>query len=424
MSEERVFIKCAWRLIPFIAVLYLFNRLDRTNVAFASLTMNRDLGLSPSVYGFGAGLFFAGYALFQLPSNLILERIGTRTWIFLILATWGAISAANALIQGPQSFYVLRFLLGIAEAGLFPGMVLYLGYWFPQGYRARFLAGFLAALPVANIIGGPLSGFILGMEGVLSLHGWQWLFVIEGLPVCALAFLVPQMMPARPEAALWLDRMEIEAIAARLHAEDRGQAHELLPALKDPRVIALAIVYFAFEFGFGSLTVWLPQMVQSVGFSPRTTTFLVALPYAAAVPAMVAWSRASDRSSERVRYIALAVLLVAAGFGVAGFTQFPTLMLLGLSAAVIGAEAFLPVFFSLPSSFLKGPAAAGGIALISCIGNIGGFFGPTIVGQLKEATESYAPAMALLAASAFLAAIIVMALGRAMTPRTIAKTTG
>ncbi|HYM16963.1 MAG TPA: MFS transporter [Micropepsaceae bacterium] len=423
--SDRVFIKCAWRLVPFIAVLYLFNRLDRTNVAFASLTMNRDLHLSPSVYGFGAGLFFAGYALFQLPSNLILERIGTRAWIFLILAIWGAISAANAFIQGPESFYALRFSLGLAEAGLFPGMVLYLSYWFPHAYRARFLAGFLAALPVANIIGGPLSGLVLGMEGVLGLHGWQWLFLIEGLPACALALLVPKMMPADPKTAPWLDDKERQTIAARLQAEDRGRAHELLPALKDPHVLTLAVVYFAFEIGFGSLTVWLPQMVQSEGFTPRTTTLLVALPYAAAVPAMILWSKASDRNGERVRHIALAAFFVALGFGFASFTQFSSLMLFGLALAVVGAEAFLPVFFSLPSSFLKGPAAAGGIALISCIGNVGGFLGPTVVGQLKEATESYAPAMALLAGSALLAGIIVLALGRAMSPRAkMAKSTG
>jgi ACS family tartrate transporter-like MFS transporter len=417
MSDDRVFIKCAWRLIPFIALLYLLNRLDRTNVGFASLIMNHDLGLSPSVYGFGAGLFFAGYALFQLPSNLILERIGSRRWIFLILVIWGALSAANAFIGGPRSFYFLRFSLGLAEAGLFPGMVLYLTYWFPHAYRARFLAGFLAALPVANIIGGPLSGVIFGMDGVLGLYGWQWLFLIEGLPACALAFLVPAMMPSGPEAAPWLDHAEREAIAARLKAEDRGQTHELFPALHDPRVLALCVVYFAFEFGWSSLTVWLPQMVQSVGFSPRATTFLVAIPYAAAIPAMILWSRASDQSGERVRPIALAALFVAAGFGLASMSQFPWLMLLGLTCAVIGAEAFLPVFFSFPSSFLKGPAAAGGIALISCIGNLGGFLGPTIVGQLKEATESYAPAMAAMAASAVIATAIVLALGRAMALR-------
>ncbi len=275
MTDDRVFRKCAWRLIPFIALLYLLNRLDRTNVAFAALTMNRDLGLSPSIYGFGAGLFFAGYALFQLPSNLILERVGTRRWIFAILATWGAISAANAFITGPGSFYTLRFSLGLAEAGLFPGMVLYLTYWFPQAYRARFLAGFLAALPVANIVGGPLSGFILGLEGLFGLHGWQWLFLIEGLPACAIAFAVPKMMPSGPEAAAWLDSTERAAIASRLAAEDRGaETREFLPALKDPRVLALCAVYFAFEFGFASLTVWLPQMVQSIGYSARTTTEL------------------------------------------------------------------------------------------------------------------------------------------------------
>jgi ACS family tartrate transporter-like MFS transporter len=417
MSDDRVFIKCAWRLVPFIALLYLLNRLDRTNVGFASLTMNSDLGLSPSVYGFGAGLFFAGYALFQLPSNLILERIGTRRWIFLILSIWGAISAANALIEGPRSFYVLRFSLGLAEAGLFPGMVLYLAYWFPQAYRARFLAGFLAALPVANIVGGPLSGLILGMDGLAGLHGWQWLFVIEGLPACALAFLVPAMMPSGPRAASWLDAAERDTIKARLAAEDTGQAHELLPALKDPRVLSLALVYFAFEFGFGSLAVWLPQMVQSVGYSARTASFIVALPYAAAIPAMFLWSRTSDQSGERIRHIALAALLVAAGFGLASVSQFPSIMLLGLAFAVIGAEAFLPVFFSLPSSFLKGPAAAGGIALMSCIGNVGGFFGPAIVGQLKEATGSFAPATAALGVSAVFAAFIVFALGRTMAPR-------
>jgi ACS family tartrate transporter-like MFS transporter len=408
MTDDRVFMKCAWRLVPFIAVLYLLNRLDRTN---------RDLGLSPSVYGFGAGLFFVGYALFQLPSNLILERVGTRRWIFIILAAWGAISAANALIRGPESLYALRFFLGLAEAGLFPGMVLYLTYWFPQAYRARFLAGFLAALPVANIVGGPLSGLILGMDGLLGMHGWQWLFLIEGLPAAGLALLVPSMMPAGPGTAAWLNSAERETIAARLAAEDRGGRRELWPALHDPRVLTLCAVYFTFEFGFGSLTVWLPQMVQAIGYSARTTTFIVALPYAAAVPAMIAWSRASDRSQERIRHIALAALLVAAGFGIASFTQSDAFVLSGLAAAVIGAEAFLPVFFSFPSSFLRGPAAAGGIALISCIGNLGGFLGPTVVGALKEATGGYGIAMAALAGALVICAVIVLALGRAMAPR-------
>src|SRR3954469_10725173 len=208
MTENRVFDKCAWRLIPFIFVLYLINFVDRVNVGFAALTMNADLNFSPAVYGFGGGVFFLGYSLFQIPANLILERVGARRWIFLILLVWGAVSASNALVTTPAQFYLVRILLGIAEAGFFPGMVLYLTYWFPKSYRARLIAQFMLAIPFANMVGGPVSGLILGMDGVSGLHGWQWLFLLEGLPACFIAFAVLAFLPSSPKEAAWLTAEE------------------------------------------------------------------------------------------------------------------------------------------------------------------------------------------------------------------------
>ena len=267
MNEEKLYRVCAWRLIPFMMTLYVVNYLDRVNVGFAALTMNADLGLSPTVYGFSAGFFFAGYILFQVPASVVLERIGARRAIFFMLTAWGAISAAMATIQGPVSFAVLRFLLGVAEAGFFPVLMVYLSSWFPQSYRTRFTAMFMAAIPLAYLIGAPLSAFILELQNVGGLAGWQWLFLIEGIPACVLGTVAYLFLPPGPKQADWLDAKEKHAIAARIAREDVARHREVWPALRDPHVWALSVVNFGLLFAAYGVQLWLPQIVQAMGYS-------------------------------------------------------------------------------------------------------------------------------------------------------------
>jgi ACS family tartrate transporter-like MFS transporter len=401
-----------------MVLLYGVNFLDRVNVGFAALTMNKDLGFSPAIYGFGAGLFFVGYFLFQIPANLILQKIGARRWIFCILAVWGVISVGNAAVQGPVSFYGLRFLLGIAEAGFFPGMIFYLTLWFPRSYRARFTASFMTAVPLANIIGAPLSGLILGMSGTGQLAGWQWLFVIEGLPACVLAFAVLKVLPDGPAKASWLSADEKTIISARLTDEDSTTHRRLGAALRDPRVLALCPAGLGLSFGNYGVGLWLPQIVQGMGFSNLATGFVVAGPSVAGMIVMILWGRSSDKRGERVRHVAGAALLAAVALGVASFGPSNLIVLVALTLATIGIYAALPTFYSVPSMFLSGTAAAGGIALVNTFGTgLGGFLGPTAVGLLKQRTGDYAAGMAALALGLTLSAAILLIMGQGKLPR-------
>lgn len=414
MSDDRLFAKCAWRLIPLMALLYAVNLLDRINVGFAALTMNQDLGFSPTIFGFGAGIFSIGFLAFQVPSSIMLERVGARRWIAIILMAWGTLSAAGALVQGPTSFYVVRFLLGVAEAGFFPGMILYMSYWFPRAYRARLIATFMIAVPVSRIFGGPLSSIILQMDGVADLDGWRWLFLIEGSPACLLAFVVLKFLPDGPAHASWLTREEKEVIAARLAAEEAPVHREFWPALRDPRVLALGLVIFGTSLGSDGLSLWLPLIVQGMGFSNFANGFVVAMPSLAGACAMILWARSSDRRGERVWHVALAVLFAACGFGTASLAPTDAIVLAGLVLAVVGINAAYGPFYSLPSTFLAGPAAAGGIALIYSIGNLGGFVGPMIIGVSIEETGSYALSMIVFSFFLMVAAATVLLLGRNM----------
>ncbi|MSP95315.1 MAG: MFS transporter [Alphaproteobacteria bacterium] len=417
MQENRIFAKCAWRLIPFMMLLYLVNYIDRVNVGFAALTMNRDLGFSPAVFGFGAGVLLISYALFQVPANAMLQRLGARRWMALILLVWGAVSAACALVRDPLSFYALRFLLGAAEAGFFPGMIFYLTLWFPQTQRARFIAIFMSAAQLSFIVGGPLSSLILQMDGASGLAGWQWLFLLEGLPACALAFAVLAWLPDGPAAASWLSAGEKQAIAKRLAAEEEaGHGHFWL-ALRDPRVLALGVANFAYAAGHYGAQLWLPQIVREMGFSTLATGFVVALPFAAAMAAMILWGHSSDRRRERVWHVALAMLLAAGGFLAASIVQSDLLMLLSLACALIGIASGFGPFYSLPSTFLGGAAAAAGIALVQTIGLMGGFVGSYVVGLLREATGNYSAAMAALGLGLVASALIVLALGKAVAAK-------
>ena len=412
-AEDRVFAKCQWRLIPLIAALYLVSIIDRLNVGLAALTMNADLGFSPAVFGLGAGIFFVGYFLFQVPANLVLQRIGARRWIFSIVLVWGTVSAACAFVEGPISFYVLRFLLGVAEAGLFPGMILYFTFWFPHSYQARLTASFMSASPFAFIIGGPLAGFILGMDGLGGLRGWQWLFLIEAAPALLLAFAVLRMMPDAPGKAAWLSAEEKSIIARRLAAEHAPAQREFWPALKDPRVWALGFAYMAVGAGSYGMRLWLPQIVQGMGFSIFATSFVVALPFALAMPAMIWWGRVSDKKGERIWHVVLPMLLAAGGFIVAGVVPSDLVVLIAIGVVVLGLDAVIGPFWSLPSSFLKGAAAAGGIALINTFGTgMGGFLGSNILGILRELTGGYEASMIVLAIGLLIASLIVLGFGR------------
>jgi ACS family tartrate transporter-like MFS transporter len=416
-KHDYIYRKCAWRLIPFILVVYFINYVDRVNVGFAALTMNQNLGFSPAVFGFGAGIFFLGYFLFQVPANLIMQRIGARRWMFSIMLVWGLISAANAFIQGSASFYVLRFTLGVAEAGFFPGMLLYLTYWFPQAYLARFTASFMTGIPLAFIIGGPLSSLILEMDGIGGLRGWQWLFLIEGLPAFILAFVALKSLPDGPAHASWLTANEKALIAEQLTTRDIEEKRDFWPALRDPRILALGLVLVGSQFGLYGVQLWLPQIVQGRGYSNFSTGFIVALPFVASMGVMILWGRSSDMRGERYWHIGLAALLAAAGLIVAGISSSNLLVLTGLTIALAGTLSVPGPLFSLPSTMLSGAAAAGAIALVNSMGTLGRFLGPTVVGVFREGSESYASGMFALAGGLVMSTVIIVVLGRLIAPR-------
>ena len=411
-DDRRLYAKCAWRLIPLMGLLYLVNYLDRVNAGFAALTMNADLGFSPAVFGFGAGVFFFGYLLFQIPSNVILERVGTRISVASIMALWGAISAATAFVRTPAEFYVLRFLLGLAEAGFFPGMIFYLTLWFPRDARARFTAAFTCAIPLSGVVGGPVSSLVLEMNGFLDLHGWQWLFLIEGLPACLLALAVLKLLPDDPASAKWLSASDKDAIAARLSDRGAAEVRDLRTAFRDFRVLAIAFAGLGRGAALYGATFWLPQIVQAMGYSNLMVGFVVTIPYLASVVALVLWGYSSDRSGDRIWHVALPTLLAAAGFAGASVLDRDMAVLACLTLAMMGLLAAASPHFVLASSFLRGPAAAGSIALLNSGTSLGGFAGPYLVGVLKQQSGGYTSAMAVLALGLLISALVVIALGR------------
>ena len=408
---ENIFTRIAWRIIPFMGLLYVVNFLDRVNVGFAALTMNHDLGLGAEAFGVGAGIFFLGYFFFEVPSNVILEKVGARLWMFRIMFTWGLVSMAMAFARGPWSFYGLRFLLGVAEAGFFPGMMLYLTYWFPQSQRAKYNSLFFAAIPLSSALGSPLSGYILGFDGFQGLRGWQWLFLLEGLPSCALAFAVLFVLPDKPARAKFLTDAEKQFVATTLAREATSPA-SLWAGLSDRRVWILAVTDIGIIIALYGLGLWLPQIVKAMGFSNLETGFVVALPYVASTIAMILWARSSDTLRERVWHVAIPALFASASLIAAGFLGANLWAILALTGASIGIYAALVTYWTLPPSFLGGTAAAGGIAFINSVGNLGGFFGPTLMGWLKQSTGGYAAGMFVLAGFLIVPAVVVVLLGR------------
>jgi MFS transporter, ACS family, tartrate transporter len=411
--EPIVIAKVTRRLVPLLVACFLAAFLDRVNVSFAALTMNRDLGLSTSAYAFGAGIFFLTYFVFEIPSNLLLERFGARLWIARIMFTWGILSAANAFVAGATSLYVVRALLGAAEAGFFPGIIFYLTLWFPEVYRARIVGRFMTALPLATVIGSPVSGALLGLDGVGGLAGWQWLFIAEALPSLVLSVVVWRWLTDRPESAAWLDEAERRWLVSRLERERRARERRrqftVAQALADPNVLVLSAVYFGLVAGNYGVTFFVPQIVKAFGFSNLQTGFVAAIPYAVGALAMLGWARRSDSAGERRIHTALPLVVTALGLGAAAAGGGATATIAAFGVATAGIYAAFPVFWTLPTAFLSGAAAAGGIALINSIGNLSGFVGPYAMGWFKDATGSYTIGLLVLAALAVASAALVLA---------------
>jgi ACS family tartrate transporter-like MFS transporter len=408
--------KAARRLIPFLIVCYAVNFLDRVNVGFAALAMNEDLGFSPEVFGFGAGIFFVGYILCEVPSNLALQKFGARIWIARIMISWGLVATAMGFITGAASFYALRFLLGVAEAGFFPGIILYLTYWFPREERARIVSLFMTAVPFATVIGGPLSGALLGLDGLGGIAGWRWLFIIEGLPAVVLGFVALRVLTDRPRDAEWLEPEERRALEEHLEREARetrihGYAG-LGEALTNPRVIQLGLLYFCLVVGLYGIAFWMPQVLQTFELSNLAIGFLAAIPYLIAAIGMVIAGRNSDRTGERIWHVALPLFVSGAAFAWSANAGTLSLIMVALSLATLGIYAAIGTFWTLPTSILTGSGAAAGLALVNSIGNCGGLAGPAIIGQLKGATGDFSAALLFLAGSLALAGVMAVHFGQ------------
>jgi ACS family tartrate transporter-like MFS transporter len=422
--EARTIGKVYRRLIPFLIICYFIAYLDRVNVGFAALTMNKALGLTATMFGFGSGVFFLTYFIFEVPSNLLLDRFGARKWIARIMISWGILSGLMAAIPAiaratglgdETTFYVIRALLGAAEAGFFPGIIFYLTLWFPSVYRGRITGAFIAAVPLSSVIGSPISGLILGMHGIGGLEGWQWLFILEAAPAIVLAFITYFYLTDRPADAHWLAPDERAWLTERLAAERRQRelAHNLTvwEVMYNPRVWALALVYFglvACNYGVGF---WLPQIIKAFGLSNAMTGWATAIPYAVGAAFMVWYGYRSDSRGERKVHTAVSLAIAAAGIAASTLTSNPTFTVIAFAIGACGVFGTLPVFWTLPTAVLSGTAAAAGIAVINSIGNLAGFAGPYAMGWIKDATGSFTGGLLLIAALAVVAMIIVLLLG-------------
>jgi ACS family tartrate transporter-like MFS transporter len=414
--ETRTMGKVTRRLVPFLMLCYFIAYLDRVNVGFAGATMSRDLALSSAAFGGAAGIFFIAYFFFEVPSNLALDRFGARRWIARIMLSWGIVSAAQAFVTGELSFTVVRLLLGIAEAGFFPGIIFYLTLWFPSAYRARIVSLFMFAVPISTVIGAPLSGLVLDLEGFAGLHGWQWMFLLEGLPSLLMAVAVWFYLTDHPADAAWLAADESAWLRIRLDAERRNREALVrlswLQSLRDSRIIAFGFVYMAINIPQYGLSFFLPQIVKALGGLGNVATGAVtALPYLVGAVGMLIWGRHSDRSFERKFHVVIPMGCIVVGLGLAAVTAAPTLKMLWICLAGFGFFAVLPVFWTLPTALLSGTAAAAGIAAINSIGNLGGYFGPQVFGLLRDWSGADEVGLIFLAACAIIGIIIVLVLG-------------
>ncbi|MBJ2216485.1 MULTISPECIES: MFS transporter [Pseudomonas] len=409
--EKKLFAKIAWRFLPILMISYVFNYIDRTSISVAALTMNEDIGLTSSQFGYGAGILFLGYCLFEVPSNLILYRVGARLWISRIMISWGLVSAAMVFASGPMSFYILRFMLGVAEAGFFPGVAYYLSCWFPSKYRAQIIGWFLIAIPASSFIGAPVSALLLNLDGVLGLAGWKWMFLIESLPCVVLGFFVAKLLADSPGKASWLKPHERELVVRLVANEQRVKpATNMRSVLSDIRVWILSGIYLGFSIGSYGVQVWLPQIIKQENFSNVAVGFLTAIPYLCAVVVMIAWAAYVDKNGRRIKNVMLTCVIAGLGFFVSFLTQSFVFSLAGLTIALVGVNAARAVFWAIPSRYLVGVAAAGGLALINSIGTLGGFLGPWIMGWLKEETGNFTAGLAVMAACLFIAGLLALIL--------------
>ncbi|MFM0337154.1 MFS transporter [Paraburkholderia fungorum] len=421
--EARTMTRVTVRLVPFLIVCYFIAYLDRVNVGFAALQMNKALGLSASAFGFGAGIFFIAYFFFEVPSNLLLERFGARRWIARIMFTWGILAGAMAYIpdiarftgmSAAHVFYTLRILLGVAEAGFFPGIIFLLTLWFPAAYRGRVVGYFMAAIPLSTVIGGPISGLLLSMDGHGGLAGWQWVYLIEALPALLLSFAVLFYLTDKPADASWLAADEREWLVAR-QAQERAHRESVRKfsvkeALFNPRVLAVALIYFGANATNYGLSFFLPQIVKSFGLTNVQTGFVTSLPYIVGVISMLFWGRHSDRKLERKWHVAIALLVAAGGIAAAAGLDDPVQKMIALSIAGFGIFGCLPVIWTLPAAFLSGAAAAGGIAAVNSLGNLAGFFGPYAMGWIKDSTGGFGAGLLCLSGAGLVGVAAVLLL--------------
>jgi ACS family tartrate transporter-like MFS transporter len=391
--ERQVFSKIGWRLMPLLTTAYILNYLDRTNVSFAALTMNQAIGLTATQFGLGSGLFFfLGYCFLEVPSNVALYRFGPRRWLSRIMISWGLVSAAMSLAVGPNSFYALRLLLGAAEAGFFPGVAFYLATWFPAEYRTRIIAWFMVAIPISSVIGGPASGYLLALDGWLGLGGWQWLFIVEGLPAVIVGIVLLMKLPDRPEDAAWLSDDERRIVRERLEAERRPkEVKHFAMAFRDIRVLILAGVQFGFLVGSYGIGIFLPQILDTGRLTDVEIGFVTSGCYAVASVTMIVWAGRVDRRGNKVGNLSAACLVAAVGFALSiVFVGNFWVSVLGIMVAVSGVNAARALFWTIPPRFLSGMAAAGGLAFINSIGTMGGFVGPVFMGWMRDYTGSFA----------------------------------
>lgn len=411
--------RISWRILPFVMLLYFVSFLDRVNVGFAAFTMNQAIGLSPAAYGLGGGLFFIGYFLFEVPSNLILYRIGVRVWIARVMVTWGIVSACSAFVTGPHSFYALRFLLGVAEAGFFPGIILYLSVWFPARYRAIAAAAFMAAAPISTAIGSPISGALMELPRFAGLSNWQWLYLTEAVPAIVLGFVVLKVLTDKPEDATWLAADEREWFVRRLESEKTAAAEthgggltSVWRTMCDLRVLTLSLIYLGTSAGLYTLGLWAPLILRQFKFSSLQTGWINALPSVVAVLAMTLWARHSDQSLERTWHVVLPCAAACLGFIWAGSTHTAIGVIGALIVVNVGISAAKAPLWAMASTLMSGAGAAAGIAMINSIGNLGGFIGPYMIGWIKGKTGSYAGGLYVVGATLALSAVLTLLLRR------------
>jgi D-galactonate transporter len=415
VDGERIVQKIVKRLIPFLFLCYIVNYIDRINIGYAALEMKESLRFSDAVYGLGASMFFVGYVFFEIPSNLIMQKVGARLWIARIMVSWGAVSSSMMWVTSPSSFYMLRFLLGAAEAGFFPGTIFYLSHWIPAKQRARAVALFLTSTALSGVIGGPLSGALLKLGGMGGLMGWQWLFLLEGIPAVVLGLATLRYLDDLPAEARWLSIEEREWLTCRMREESeekqRHHGYTLFQALTNVKVWRLCLLYFSIIISYYGVVFWLPQIFKGFsGLSNFMVALLSAVPYFIAAVGMVLVGNHSDRTGERPRHVAFSALLGSAGLLMSAYFSHenPVLAFLALCLAALGIWSTLGPFWSLPTEFLTGTAAAGGIALINSMGNVGGFVGPSVVGFVKNQTGSFTGGLFVLAATLVVGCLLAL----------------